>query len=130
MKKIFLSCVAVLSLFLFTSTIFAATSPAAYQTTIQSLSEALKARNSAGGPATDIVVINYTDNTIVLSSPTYNNIGTKTSARIKSEIYAGNTQIRLGDYVSGQVFFDQYVGNHATVSVYVSGGRYVVYVTY
>ena len=130
MKKSFLHYIIAIALTLFVATSFAAETPnTPYQTTIEPISLTLKSRVATSyGPSTDIAVINYTDNTIVVTNPTYNVLPTKTSARIKNDGWSGDTEIRLLG-TNGLTFFDRYVSNHATVSVYVSAGQYVVNVT-
>ncbi len=128
MKKTFLKCLALIAC-LFVTTAFAADKPG-YKTVLQPIPEGLKIHRTVKGtgPSTDILVINYTDTSIILSSPTYNPITTKTSARITCDACTGPTEIRLGN-ASGTVFFDTNVANFATVSVYLTNNQYNVIVS-
>ena len=137
MKKILLSCVAILGLGILTSTAMAAP---VYQSTIGSISDALNKSRSASlvssGLKTVISIINYSEQTIRVNEPDGQILSRQTSDRIISPDYAGLTRIVLSDYVTGNVFFPApgdpnsgYVTPFAVVSVYVSQGRYVVFVT-
>lgn len=131
MKKTFLKCLTVIALLSFAATVFAATPSAAYRAEIAPTAELLSKHKLLKGPnqGTDIIVINYTENTIGVCTPFSCNMPTRlTSVRITDNSTA-YMPITLSDAGNGSVFWSDSVPNYATVSVYVSNGKYVVYVT-
>ncbi len=135
MKKLLLSCLAVISLGLFTASAF---SMPVYQSNIESISDALnktRLKSLTGrGLSTVITIINYTENTIVVDQPDGRVLTRLTADRIVSPDYDGQTRVVLRDQASGRVFFPTpgnsgFVSPFAVVSVYVSNQHYVVYVT-
>lgn len=129
MKKLLLSCVAVLGLG-FISTAVAAP---AYQSKIESIPAALNKTNFASfardGYSTVISVINYSNNEVLVDQPSGHVLTGRTSDRILNPDYDGQTYIVLKDNATQATFFANYVPRYAVVSVYVSNQQYVVYVT-
>lgn len=128
MKKIALSLLAIFAFISFSSIAFAAT-PASgngiYSVKIEPLSAGIKAKSTIHG--TDVAVINYSAYTINVNSPIYFQLTPSTSGRIISSAVQ-NPYIVMTD-TSGREFFRNYVSNYATLSIYYSGGQYIVYVT-
>ncbi len=138
MKKILLKSIAAILGLTMAASCFAAS---AGGFTKQSIQEALQARNTAihqsianraatVGTDTYIVIINYTDDTIVANVPTAQiQLSRLTAGRYQQENYMGQTRIQLAN-ANGAIFWDQYVDYQDLISVYVSNGQYVVYDTH
>lgn len=138
MKKILLKSIATLLGLTMAASSFAAPVQGFSKLSIQ---EALQAHNAAihqsvtaraatVGTDTNIVIINFTDDTIIANVPTAQIQLTRlTAGRYQKENYTGQTRVQLTN-ANGAVFYDQFVDYQDLLSVYVSGDQYVVYNTH
>jgi hypothetical protein len=133
MKKMLLKCLAVLGLVLFTSTVFAAPT---YQVSVEPISVALNSRTAltalaANSVATDIIVVNYSNSSIILAYPGAPRLITeRTSGRILSPDFGGYSTVVLQNSQGAEIWRSTTVGPFDTISVYLSNDKYVVYDTH
>ena len=135
MKKMLLKCLSVAGLVLFTSAAFA---ESAYQVSLEPISDALGRHAAAAtknvkslGLATDIIVVNYSNSSIVLAYPGNPLLITeRTSGRIQRFDYSGYSTVVLQNAQGVEFWRSNAVGPFDTISVYLSNDKYVVYDTH
>ena len=131
MKKILFSLFLFMTILSFHQITIAANeaSVAQYQVKIEPISKNASKVKAQSIHGTDVAVINYTDYSINVNYSNYYNftLTRNTSGRITSNVQQ-QLPIALSN-MNGQEFFRGVVSNYATLSVYVSNGQYVVYVT-
>lgn len=136
MKKMLLKCLTAMSLVVATSAVFAEPT---YQISNVSISDALNSRQALAQKtlaknlsiATDIIVVNYSNSSIILAYPgTPRVITERTSARITSPDYSGLSTVILQNASGAEFWRSGSVYPFDTISVYISAGKYVVYDTH
>jgi hypothetical protein len=134
MKKMLLKCLAVAGLILFTSSAFAAPN---YQVSIEPISVALNSRTALSAPriansvSTDIIVVNYSNSSIILAYPGAPRLITeRTSGRILSSDFGGYSTVVLQNAQGAEIWRSNSVGPFDTISVYLSNDKYVIYDTH
>lgn len=113
MKKILLGLATVLCI---TSTAIAASTDKSVGTGYALVPYKGKAISVAYMPATNISVLNYSDNTIYISQPLYKTINSGKAVTITHSSFYGDTYLVLENMYHQPIFSD-YVCSHAIVTV-------------
>ncbi len=133
MKKHFVQWLATACVLLSTTAVMAAPH---YQVTVEPISDALSSHaallsKKMAGIAVDIIVVNYTNSSIIQAYPGVPRLlSERTSGRIQSAEFLPFTTVILQNAQGVEFWRSNTVGPFDTISVYLSNDRYVVYDTH